>query len=127
MNTAIILDVLSYRGSDDEQERIGVKDIIISKAKDEKDFSGLSKYQKLMYGIIRALLEMKDENSDLILYCQNEGKSYYDISNLIENYFQDHKLNTEDNNYLKQNNKIKIIIGWQSLFYYLGWQSSQIK
>ena len=119
MKTVVILDVLSYRGSEDEEVRIGVRNIV-NKARNEKALSALSKHQLLMYGVIKALLEMKNENLDLILYCQNEGRSYNDISILIKDYFQDDKLNTE-------NNKIKILKGSQSLFYYLGWQSSQIK
>ena len=57
----IIIDELSFRGSNEEEEKIGVFDII----NNEKKNNGLnvtSKHQQLTFGIIKALLNIKMAN-----------------------------------------------------------------
>ena len=57
----IVVDELSFRGSNEEEERIGVIGII----NNEKKNNGLnvtSKHQQLTFGIIKALLNIKVSN-----------------------------------------------------------------
>ena len=120
-----VIDMNSIRGSDDEQIRIGIRNLII---KDKED--GLmvqSKQQEITYGIIKTILSSSEGLIDLILYFQTENRGYNDMQNLINSYFSEYNINIENNNSKNNKNTIRILIGNQSLFYYLGWMSSQIK
>ena len=122
-STIIIVDALSYRGSNEEIERLGIEDAI-KKRKDE-GFAFSSKHQELLYGVIKTLLDLRDKNIDLIVYSQSMGRSYHDINKTINQYFFEYKQNAENN--IKDNNKVRIIIGQTSLFYYLGCMAQNTK
>ena len=83
-DTIIIIDALGYRGSDDEQEKAGIKDVI--KKKDE-GFIIHSKNQELLYGVIKTLLDSRDRHIDLIVYFQSMGRSYQETNDMINQYF----------------------------------------
>ena len=84
-STVIILDTNSYRGSDEELKQTGVMDIVNTK---KKIFIVKSKQQELLYGIVEALFESSDGNTDLILYIQSEGRICKDASTMVEQYFE---------------------------------------
>ena len=119
-----VIDMNSIRGSDDEQIRIGIRNLIIKDK--EEGLMVQSKQQEITYGIIKTILSSSEGLIDLILYFQTENRGYNDMQNLINSYFSEYNINTENNNSKINKNTIRILIGNQSLFYYLGWMSSQI-
>ena len=124
-STVIILDTNSYRGSDEELKQTGVMDFVQNKKKNG-EFVVKSKQQELLYGIVEALFDSSDGNTDLILYIQSEGKICEDASKMVDQYFKKFVLNA-DKNYFEAQDRLRILVGNQSLWYYLGYRSPQIK
>ena len=122
--TIIIIDALSYRGSDDEQVKAGVREIII---RNKDKLAIQSKHQELIYGIVIKLLELKDSSIEIILYLQSHSRSYYDVVNLVNDKFSEYKIDAENKSIKEDWWKIRPLVGLESLFYYLGTKSSQIK
>ena len=58
---------------------------------------------------------LNGNNMNLIFYFQGERKKYQEIKKHSYKYFQRFK------NSDKNSNLIRILVGSQSLFYYLGW------
>ena len=90
------------------------------------DFIVKSKQQELLYGIVESLFDSSDGNTDLILYIQSEGKICEDASKMVDQYFKKFVLNA-DKNYFEAQDRLRILVGNQSLWYYLGYRSPQIK
>ena len=66
----IVLDVLSYRGGNDEQERLGVEEIKWERLEEDKHITK-SKHLDIIYKIIKILFDSSDGNMHLILsLCQ---------------------------------------------------------
>ena len=124
-SSVIIIDTNSYRGSDEELKQTGVVDFIENKKKNG-DFVVKSKQQELLYGIVESLFNSSDGNTDLILYIQSEGRICKDTSTMVDQYFKNFILNA-DKNYFEARDRLRILVGYQSLWYYLGYRSPKIK
>ena len=121
----VIVDVSGYRGSDEEQILLGIKDIITKEK--EKGIKIQSKHQELLFGVIKALLNSSKGFMDLILYFQSEWRGYIDIQSLVEMYFSEYEVSGGNSLLKEDKDRITLLVGSQSLFYYLGWKSRNIK
>ena len=124
-STVIIIDTTSYSGRSEELKQTGVVDFV-ENIKKNGGFIEKSKQTELLYGIVEALFDSSDGNTDLILYIQSEGKIYEDAKMMVGQYFDKFTLNA-DKNYFEAKDRLRILVGNQSLWYYLGFRSSQIK
>ena len=123
-STVIVIDTTSYRGSDEELKQTGVMDFVQNKKKNG-DFIVKSKQQEILYEIVEYLFDSSDGNTDLILYIQSEGRICDDTSKMVNQYFENFILNA-DKNYFEARDRLRILVGNQSLWYYLGYRSPQI-
>ena len=123
-STIIIVDALSYRGSKEEQEIAGIKDVI-KKGKDEGHVFN-TKSEEFLYGVIKTLLNSRVQDIHLIVYYQNMWRLYQETNDIVNKYFFEFKQN-DKNNYNKDNKIITFIIGQTSLFYYLGYMARKAK
>lgn len=83
----LILDIFWYRGSDHEIEKTGVKDVI-KKSKEEKLLVNIcSKQQEFIFGIVKMLLNSSSKDIDIVIYIQQESKSYNECKKLVDEHF----------------------------------------
>ena len=116
-----IIDILSYRGGDDELKRAGVIDIV-KKAKKPIQ----TKQQELTFGIAMTLLTFCNDVK-LILYLRSDSKSLKDTEKLVDQHFSEYQKNENSLGLDKNRNQLNLLIGSQSLFCYLGNEISQVK
>ena len=108
-----IVDILSFRGSDYEAEIIGVLDVIRSRSYLDRNLNILSKHQEIIYGITKSLIDSSDGDTDIILYSQLMGRSYNDISRLVDYYFKEYNFRIVFNT--KINTSYLSLIFWKFL------------
>ena len=124
-STVIIIDTTSYRGNDEELKQTGALEFV-NKKKEKGELIVKSKQLELLYGIVEALFNSSDGNTDLILYIQSEGRICDDTKTMVDQYFKQFILNA-DKSYFEYRDRLRILVGSQSLWYYLGYRSPQIK
>ena len=114
----IVLDVLSYRGGNDEQERLGVEEIKWERLEEDKHITK-SKHLDIIYKIIKILFDSSDGNMHLILSLPSQSRFIDELHDMANKYFSEYRENAERKKNEKWNRLI-ILVGSQTLFYYIG-------